>query len=430
MNTIEQIYAIFKVCKKINTDSRIITPNSIFFALKGDNFDGNKYVEDALAKGSIAAVTSDKRFKDIDNIFIVSDTLKALQDLANYHRRQLKIPIIGITGSNGKTTTKELLASVLAQKLRVAYTGGNKNNHIGVPLTLLAMNHTVDIGIIEMGANHKGEIKTLCEIAEPEYGLITNIGKAHLEGFGSIENIKQTKGELYDYLKKNQGIIFSNIDNEILNELLNTYSSVSYGQSEKSYCQGIYTEFGYEAAVKWEANNQKGLAKSNLIGAYNFENILAAITVGSYFNVPETAIDNAIACYYPRNNRSQHVKTIRNSLILDFYNANPTSMIAAIDNFDRIVEKNKCLILGDMLELGVDSIKEHKMILEKIEDMNFRKVYLVGSEFYNFNNKYEFIFFKKVEDLALQLVKKPEIGKFFLIKGSRGIKLEKCTDYL
>ncbi|MDD4148404.1 MAG: UDP-N-acetylmuramoyl-tripeptide--D-alanyl-D-alanine ligase [Bacteroidales bacterium] len=430
MNTIEQIYSIFKVCKKINTDSRIITPNSIFFALKGENFDGDKFVEDALEKGSIAAITSDIRFKDTENVFYVPDTLKTLQDLANYHRRQLKIPIIGITGSNGKTTTKELLASVLAQKIRVAYTGGNKNNHIGVPLTLLAMNHTVDIGIIEMGANHQGEIKTLCEIAEPEYGLITNIGKAHLEGFGTIETVKQTKGELYDYLKQHNGVIFSNIDNEILKELLGNYSSVGYGKSKNSYCRGIYSEFGYEAAVEWETNNEKGLAKSNLIGEYNFENILAAITIGAYFNVPSTAIDNAIACYYPRNNRSQHVKTVRNSLILDFYNANPTSMIAAIDNFDRIVDKNKCLILGDMLELGSESTKEHKNILEKIENMNFRKVYLVGNEFYNFNNKYEFMFFKKVEDLALHLVKKPEIGKAFLIKGSRGIKLEKCTDYL
>lgn len=430
MNTIEQIYSVFKVCRKISTDSRIIQPNSIFFALKGENFDGNKFIEDALDKGSIAAVTSDPTYKNLENVFYVSDTLKALQDLANYHRKQLKIPIIAITGTNGKTTTKELLSSVLAQKLRVAYTGGNKNNHIGVPLTLLAMNHTVDIGIIEMGANHQGEIKTLCEIADPDYGLITNIGKAHLEGFGSIETVKKTKGELYDYLKKKQGVIFSNVDNPILKELLNNYSAVTYGKSEQSYCRGTYTEFGLEAAVEWEANNEKGLAKSNLIGEYNFENILAAITVGSYFNVPGTAIDNAIACYFPRNNRSQHIKTIRNSLILDFYNANPTSMVAAIDNFDRIVDKNKCLILGDMLELGKDSEDEHKKILDKIENMNFRKIYLVGNEFYKFNNKYEFVFFKKVEDLAQYFVKKPETGKFFLIKGSRGIKLEKCTDYL
>ncbi|MBN2777635.1 MAG: UDP-N-acetylmuramoyl-tripeptide--D-alanyl-D-alanine ligase [Bacteroidales bacterium] len=430
MNTIEQIYSIFKVCRKISTDSRIIQPNSIFFALKGENFDGNKFIEDALDKGSIAAVTSDPSYKDLENVFFVSDTLKALQDLANYHRKQLKIPIIAITGTNGKTTTKELLSSVLAQKLRVAYTGGNKNNHIGVPLTLLAMNHTVDIGIIEMGANHQGEIKTLCEIADPDYGLITNIGKAHLEGFGSIETVKKTKGELYDYLKKKQGVIFSNVDNPILKELLNNYSAVTYGKSEHSYCRGTYTEFGLEAAVEWEANNEKGLAKSNLIGEYNFENILAAITVGSYFNVPGTAIDNAIACYFPRNNRSQHIKTIRNSLILDFYNANPTSMVAAIDNFDRIVEKNKCLILGDMLELGKDSEDEHKKILDKIENMNFRKIYLVGNEFYKFYDKYEFVFFKKVEELAQHFVKKPETGKFFLIKGSRGIKLEKCTDYL
>lgn len=430
MSTIEQIYSVFKSCRAINTDSRISQPNSIFFALKGDNFDGNKFVDQALEKGCKAAVVSDPKFKGTDNVFIVDDTLKALQDLANLHRRKLNIPIFAITGTNGKTTTKELLASVMAQKVRVSYTSGNKNNHIGVPLTLLAMNHTVDFGIIEMGANHPGEIKTLCEIAEPDFGLITNIGKAHLEGFGSIENVKKTKGELYEYLKKKQGLIFSNIDNPILNELLNNYSSVTYGKSSKAFCCGEYKEFGLEAAVNWKVNNETGQAKSNLIGEYNFENILAAITVGSYFNVPGTAIDNAIACYHPRNNRSQLVKTLRNSLILDFYNANPTSMSAAIDNFNKIKDRNKCLILGDMLELGEDSLEEHKKILDKVEAINFRKVFLVGEQFYKYNGKYEFNFFKTVEDLAKYFVTHPEASKFFLIKGSRGIKLEKCTDYL
>ncbi len=430
MNTIQQIYSTFKIYKSINTDSRITQPNSIFFALSGNNFNGNNFVEDALKKGCKAAVCSDPKYKDLDNVFIVKDPLKTLQQLANYHRRILNIPIFAITGTNGKTTTKELIAAVLAQKLRVAYTRGNKNNHIGVPLTLLAMNQTVDFGIIEMGANHQGEIQTLCEIAEPNFGLITNIGKAHLEGFGSIKNVENTKAELYNYLKKNNGLIFNNINNPILNRLINNYSSVTYGSSSNSYCYGEYTEFGFEAAVKWKANNETGYAKSNLIGDYNYENILAAITVGSYFNVPGTAIDNAISSYFPRNNRSQLVKTIRNSLILDFYNANPTSMIAAIKNFNKINDNNKCLILGDMLELGDDSLEEHKILLDFIENSTFKKVFLVGDIFYQFNNKYEFQFFKSVTQLANHFVKHPETSKFFLIKGSRGIKLEKCTDYL
>lgn len=430
MTITEKIYQIFKTCRSISIDSRIIQPNSVFFALKGENFDGNKFVESAISNGCRAAVTSNKNIANDENIFYVPDTLKELQNLANYHRKKLKIPIIAITGTNGKTTTKELISSVLAQKIRVSYTGGNKNNHIGVPLTLLSMNHTVDIGVVEMGANHVGEIKALCEIAEPDYGIITNIGKAHLEGFGSLEGVKKAKGELYDYLKQKNGVIFSNTDNPILNELLGNYSSISYGSTENAFCSGIYQEIALHAAVKWNSGNESGLAKSNLIGAYNYENILAAITVGAYFNVPGTAIDSALSCYFPRNNRSQLVKTSRNSLILDFYNANPTSMVAAINNFDTINDNSKCLILGDMLELGNDSEEEHKKILELAESKNFKKVFLVGSNFYNFKNDYEFNFFKTVEEFAKYIVTHPETGKFFLIKGSRGIRLEKCSDYL
>ncbi|MDD3741790.1 MAG: UDP-N-acetylmuramoyl-tripeptide--D-alanyl-D-alanine ligase, partial [Bacteroidales bacterium] len=318
----------------------------------------------------------------------------------------------------------------LAQKVRVSYTGGNKNNHIGVPLTLLSMNQTVDIGIVEMGANHPGEIKTLCEIAEPNFGLISNIGKAHLEGFGSFEGVKKTKAELYNYLKKKDAVIFSNTDNQILNKLLGKYSSVSYGTNKDVFCFGEYNEISLQASVKWKSDNTSGFAKSNLIGKYNFENILAAITIGVYFEVPATAIDTAISCYFPRNNRSQLVKTSRNSLILDFYNANPTSMSAAIDHFYSISDNNKSLILGDMLELGDDAEHEHKNILELIQNKSFKKIYLVGSNFYKFRNDFEYTFFKTVEEFANYIVKHPETGKFFLIKGSRGIKLEKCTDYL
>jgi len=430
MTTTEKIYQIFKSCRKVSTDSRVLQPGSIFFALKGANFDGNDFVTSAIYNGCMAAVTNNKSIADDKKIFFAPDTLKELQNLANHHRRQLKIPIIAITGSNGKTTTKELIASVLAQKTRVSYTGGNKNNHIGVPLTLLSMNQTVDIGIIEMGANHPGEIKTLCNIAEPDYGLITNIGKAHLEGFGSFEGVIKTKAELYNYIKKKNGVIFSNTDNQILNNLLGKYGSVSYGTDKNAFCRGDYSEVALQASVKWQSDNISGFAKSNLIGKYNFENILAAITIGIYFNVPASAIDTAISCYFPRNNRSQLVKTSRNSLILDFYNANPTSMNAAINHFYTVSDKNKSLILGDMLELGEDTDAEHKNILELIQNKSFKKIYLIGNNFYKFRNDYEYRFFSSVEEFAEYIVKHPETGKFFLIKGSRGIKLEKCTDYL
>jgi UDP-N-acetylmuramoyl-tripeptide--D-alanyl-D-alanine ligase len=432
MDTIKKIYKVFQSCRSVNTDTRIFQPNSIFFALKGENFDGNQFVEKAIERGYIAAVTSEKRYSNIENVFYVPDTLKALQDLANLHRRTLNIPIIAITGTNGKTTTKELLSVVLAQKYRVAHTRENKNNHIGVPLTLLSMNHTVDIGIIEMGANNIGEIDLLCKIAEPNYGLITNVGKAHLQGFGSIEGVKKTKKELYDYLIANNGTIFNNIDNPILTELLNGHTSISYGEFQDAFCKGEYKEFVMQAAVKWECKekNNNGLAKSNLIGSYNFENILAAITIGCYFDVPEMSIDIAIASYLPRNNRSQLLKTSRNLLILDYYNANPTSMIASLKNFININEKNKALILGDMLELGNDSYEEHKKLLNYIDSLDLKNVFLVGDNFFKFRDFYEFNFFSTVDDLAKNLVLHPEIGKLFLVKGSRGIKLEKCIDYL
>jgi UDP-N-acetylmuramoyl-tripeptide--D-alanyl-D-alanine ligase len=431
METIDKIYKLFCSYRTICTDTRTIQPNSIFFALKGENFDGNLFVEEAIAKGCIGAVTSDKRLQsDLCNIFYVSDTLKALQDLALLHRRTLGIPIIAITGTNGKTTTKELLASVLAQNYRVSNTIGNRNNHIGVPLTLLAMNDTTDIGIVEMGANNIGEIKTLCGIAEPNYGLITNIGKAHLHGFGSIEGVKKTKAELYDYLKQTKGVVFSNIDNSILDELLDGYSSISYGKSEKALCHGEYIDLAMHAGVKWTYKNETGLAKSSLFGDYNFENILAAITVGAYFSIPAIAIDSSIACYIPKNYRSQLVKTSRNSLIMDSYNANPSSMMMSISNFIRVNEKNKCLILGDMLELGEDSFDEHKKLLDFINENKFREVYLVGSNFMKLKEYYKFNFFENTESLTKHFMVNPESGCFFLVKGSRGIKLEKCVDYL
>jgi UDP-N-acetylmuramoyl-tripeptide--D-alanyl-D-alanine ligase len=429
-NTILKIYEIFKQCKSISTDSRILKENSIFFALKGENFDGNNFVEQALKNGCIAAVSSDKSLKDIPEVIYVEDTLIALQKLANLHRRTLNIPILAITGSNGKTTTKELISTVMAQKYRTASTSGNRNNHIGVPLTLLSMNKTVDFGIVEMGTSSPGEIETLCKIAEPNFGLITNIGKAHLEGLGSFEGVIKEKTALYNFLKSKNGTIFYNADNPILTNSIGNYSGIPYGNNEDNFCSGEYLEFNLQAAVRWKTSTENGLAKSNLIGKYNFENIMAAITVGNYFGVPGTSIDSSINCYFPRNNRSQLVKTQRNTLIIDCYNANPTSMEAAIMNLYDTNEKNKTLILGDMLELGKESDNEHKKILQLIESLKFRKVYLVGDNFKKSESDFEFLFFNDVQELNKVLSKHPESGKFILIKGSRGIKLEKCIDYL
>lgn len=431
---IEEIYKIFEKCRLISTDSRVISPNSIFFALSGDNFDGNNFVEAALEAGCVAAVSSDKRFVGMNNVFVVENTLKTLQQLANYHRRKLGIPILAITGTNGKTTTKELVSAVLAKKLRVSYTSGNKNNHIGVPLTLLSMNRTVDMGIVEMGANHPGEIKTLCEIAEPNYGIITNVGKAHLEGFGSIEGVMKTKGELYDYLDAHNGMIFINDDNPLLNKVLAGHDNlkvVRYGKGDNCYCKGRYSEYAYQTTVNWEAEKASGSAKSKLIGMYNFENILAAIAVGNHFEIHSTAIDGAISDYYPKNNRSQMTKTSRNTLILDLYNANPTSMKAAIDSYNAIKDDHKSVILGDMLELGKESDMEHKTVLENIRQSGYETAFFVGKNFMKYASEYtSYQFFATVEDLDKYFVTNPEKSKMFLIKGSRGIHLEKVIDYL
>ena len=430
MNTLEKVYQIFQTYKYVSTDTRAINQNSIFWALKGNNFDGNDFVEEAMEKGVKAAVTSRKNLEDESkNIFYVPDTLKALQDMAIMHRNSLNIPIIAITGTNGKTTTKELIATVLSQKYRISYTPGNRNNHIGVPLSILAINKTIDIGIIEMGANHVGEIKTLCDLARPSHGIITNIGLAHLEGFGCFENIKKTKGELYDYLKYNKGIIFNNADNPILSEILSENLSFSYGK-KYAYCIGEYVDINMHAAVKWQSENLSGFAKSNLIGEYNFENILAAITVGLYFNVVPTSIDMAISNYIPCNNRSQIYESAKNTIIKDYYNANPTSMLLAIESFFKRENSEKCLILGDMLELGENSLEEHKKIIDLVAKKDFLKIYFIGENFYHFKNNYDYHFFKTIEELNEYICKNPEHSKFILIKGSRGMKLEKCVDYL
>ena len=430
MKTPESLYSLFLKHRKVSTDSRNLEKDAIFFALRGDNFDGNQFVLQAIENGAAAAVSDRTEFSEHPQVWVVDDTLRALQQLARMHRKAMPAKVIGITGSNGKTTTKELIAAVLSKKYEVLYTRGNLNNHIGVPLTLLQLKPDTELAVIEMGANHQGEIAALSRLAMPDCGLITNIGKAHLEGFGSYQNIIQTKGELYDYLKRKGGVVFLNGENAILKKIIGSYSHVEYGNTEKSYCRGTITHKEMFVGIEWECQENTGLAYSNLIGDYNFENIMAAICVGNYFGISSTIIDKTIASYTPSNNRSQWVRGRRNHLVLDFYNANPTSMAAAISNFQEYDYPKKCYIIGDMLELGDVADEEHAGILDMLKGIWHSDVFLVGKHFMKYNNRSEFLFFENVELLNKYLAKNPPSGSLILIKGSRGIRIEKCIDYL
>ena len=363
---IEELYSIYLNCTHICTDSRKVENKSIFFSLQGDNFNGNTYAEIALNNGCSFAVIDDVNYYKDNRYILVDNTLKTLQDLAKYHRSKLKIPIIGVTGTNGKTTTKELLNAVLSKKYNTLATIGNLNNHIGVPQTILKISKFTEIAIIEMGANHLGEIAELCEIAQPNFGIITNIGKAHLEGFGSIEGIIKTKSELYNWIRKKEGTLFVNGENPILTNLSENTKRITYGNSSNNnYSANIVAANPYlEVELINKNTNKLDKIKSKLVGSYNFENILAAIAIGNYFSVDKNSIINAIESYTPTNNRSQIIKTEQNRVIMDAYNANPSSMEASINNFATIAFDNKVVILGDMLELGNESEKEHLKILE------------------------------------------------------------------
>jgi len=422
--SIPELYNKFNECSEISTDSRNITNACMFFALKGDNFNGNKFASDAIKQGAKYSIIDEKEFAVNSNCILVDDVLKTLQDLANYHRKQIKIPIIAITGTNGKTTTKELLTTVLQAKFKVKSTGGNFNNHIGVPLTLLGFNSDLDYGIVEMGANHPKEIELLCKIAEPDYGLITNIGKAHIEGFGSFEGVINTKNELYTYLKNNNKTIFYNSDNEILSGLIADYDNTEkYCVTDSCNSNGRVVSASPMVKIEYSVNNKVVEVNTNLVGTYNLENIVVACTIGSFFNMSLAEIKNAIETYIPTNNRSQLVEKGTNKIIVDAYNANATSMTNAIENIVAIESKNKVLILGDMLELGNLSEQEHKNILELVDKLGFINVYFVGSEFYKQkNNKYKF--YENTAELKTYLSENKIIDSLVLLKGSRGIGLE------
>jgi len=425
MTTTEEIYQIFGRNPIICTDTRKIEDKCIFFALRGDNFNGNKFAATALEKGAGYAIIDEKECFVSEKTILVENVLQTLKDLANLHRQTLGIPILAITGTNGKTTTKELTATVLSQKFNVSFTEGNLNNHIGVPLTLLKMNGKTQFGVVEMGANHPGEIADLCNIAEPDFGIITNIGKAHLEGFGSFEGVIKTKSELYKYIKSKNGIVFYNHDNSILTDLTrDIQNKISYGNENADFTGELLSSPPF---VHLKVNFKKGVLylNTNLTGDYNFENIMAAACIGNYFEVEPLLIQKALKGYYPQNNRSQLIVKDGLKIIMDAYNANPTSMQASIKSFMSNVSENSYLILGDMLELGNHSKKEHIVILELLKDYPSTRVLTAGKNFLEIAENYNCQSFLNVEMLCEFLHKKPITKGDVLIKGSRGIQLEK-----
>ncbi len=432
MNTLESIYQLYLSNPAISTDSRSVHEGSIFFALKGETFDGNKFAKNAIKSGAIAAIVDDPEIKESGCIYVKS-VLETLQNLSTLHRRALDTKVLAITGSNGKTTTKELVSSVLSKKYRVYATKGNLNNHIGVPLTLLSLTKDIDIAIVEMGANHPGEIKKLTSIAEPNYGIITNIGRAHLEGFGSFDGVKQTKGELYHYLSQNNGSVFYNSDNEHLKDLIATFKlndrAIAYGLGlEEVSIESSESNPYLCLKVKLTGANSYQRIQTSLVGNYNYENVLAAITVGHYMSVPIEQIKDAIESYNPSNSRSQLVKTAKNTVILDAYNANPSSMEVALKNFVSNWNENKVAIIGEMLELGDYSEIEHKRVAELVKSLGFSLVILIGKNFEQ--ESMGCLFFKDSELCSQYLIEHPIQNAFILLKGSRGVKLEKVMEKL
>ncbi len=434
--SIEELYGFYlKANQQVCTDTRKLEAGSVFFALKGGNFNANEFAQKAIDAGCSLAVVDEEKFVTNAKIVLVADVLKALQQLATHHRRQFKIPFLAITGSNGKTTNKELINAVLSKKFNTLATIGNLNNHIGVPLTLLNIKPEHEFAIIEMGANHQGEINELCEITEPDFGLITNIGKAHMEGFGGIEGIKKGKSELYKYIRSKNGKVFINADDEVLNELAFDNDKVTYG------CKKLYDVIGKDCttsemvSMKFTTRygekdwNKLPLINTQIVGSYNFINCLTAACVGNYFKVEDALINEALENYLPNMNRSQLVKTSRNTVLLDAYNANPNSMSAAIENFANYKSDKKLLLLGDMFELGEYSQAEHQKIINLLEEKKLQNVVLVGEEFFKLDTK-QFQKFKTTLE-CLNFLKNLNVSEnTILIKGSRGMKMETLQEVL
>ena len=425
--SIIDLYDLFIHNPQITTDSRNCPKGSIFFALKGDKFDGNQYAGKALASGCVYAVIDNPDYYIGERTILVDNVLKTLQQLAHHHRKVLGLPIIGITGTNGKTTTKELLAAVLSTKFNLLYTEGNFNNHIGVPLTLLRLTHDHEMAVIEMGASHPGDIKELVDIVHPNYGIITNVGRAHLEGFGSFEGVIRTKGELYDYIRRSKGKIFIKKENEYLQSIAKGIEQITYGNGDDAFASGQVVSCDPFLVFNWKQQGKLHTVETHMIGSYNLDNVLAAVAVGRFFKIPAERISRAIAAYEPTNNRSQFKKTDNNELIIDAYNANPSSMKVALDNFITMPVQPKAIILGDMRELGPTSNELHAEVVEQIKKGQFDKVFLCGEHFSKVGKEFSPF---ATEAMTEELRRQPLKGYHILIKGSHSMGLEKLVDIL
>ncbi|MEI6575588.1 MAG: UDP-N-acetylmuramoyl-tripeptide--D-alanyl-D-alanine ligase [Bacteroidota bacterium] len=427
---IQELYQHFLLHPKVSTDSRNMPAGGIFFGIHGPNFNGNNFAHEALESGASLVVADDPLLYGIKNIVVVEDSLKTLQDLATFHRNMLNIPVIGITGSNGKTTTKELVKTVLETTFNTLYTKGNLNNHIGVPLTMLEITRDTEIAVIEMGANHLGEIAELCAIAQPTLGILTNIGKAHLGGFGGLEGIIETKKALYQAVSQKKGLVFVNSDNELLMELSTGMNRWTFGTSNTVNTLCTEHDANPMLLLKYLYKDLEHTIQTNLLGDYNYENVLAALSVGQYLNIATEVINHALSIYTPSNNRSQLAETGTNVVFLDAYNANPSSMQAAISNFHKVKADKKFLILGDMLELGDESEAEHQRVIRLLLDLEFDKVILVGPCFQESNTTSHFLAFPDAQAASEFLRKHPLIGYTVLLKGSRGLTMEKIMEVL
>jgi UDP-N-acetylmuramoyl-tripeptide--D-alanyl-D-alanine ligase len=425
---IQHIHHLFLKCHSISIDTRKIERNSLFVAIKGDRFDANTFAKEAIEKGASYVIIDNESYYIDERTILVEDSLKTLQDLAQFHRNYLKLPIIALTGSNGKTTTKELIQVVLAKKFNTKATVGNLNNHIGVPLTLLSFTSETEIGIVEMGANHQKEIEFLCEIAQPDYGYITNFGKAHLDGFGGVEGVIKGKSEMYEYLSQSDKTVFVNLDDAIQVEKTTGMKTVTFGfQNSKAFVNIQSVKANPFVVVEFSHT----VVKSHLIGLYNANNINAAILMGIYFGVGDEAIKEAIENYIPENNRSQLLHKNSNEIILDAYNANPSSMAVAIANFIQLETPNKVAILGDMFELGAESFLEHKAIVNSLSNEATIICYFIGKDFYaNKITKDHFHFFNTFEEFAMAIQEISIKNAMILIKGSRGMALERTLEYI
>ncbi|RTL58893.1 MAG: UDP-N-acetylmuramoyl-tripeptide--D-alanyl-D-alanine ligase [Sphingobacteriales bacterium] len=424
--TIEQLYSIYVKYPSVQTDTRKLKEGDLFFALKGENFNGNLFAKEALEKGAVYAIVDETIADANERIIKVDDVLTTLQQLAGHHRKQFNIPFLAITGSNGKTTTKELIHSVLSRQYKTYTTEGNLNNHIGVPLTLLRIKTDAEMAVIEMGANHQKEIASYCTYALPNYGLINNCGKAHLEGFGGIEGVRKGKGELYDHIRTNGGSIFINNDYDYLKEMSKGISNkISYGTADAE-TTGHLLESEPFLKVIITSDEAINSIQTQLVGDYNLPNVLAAVAVGKYFKVPADKIKLAIENYIPSNSRSQLIEKGTNKIILDAYNANPSSMKAAIENFAKVHADKKVLLLGGMAELGEESVKEHEAIVELIQQYRWEKVVLVGGDFAKV--QHPFLFFKNSLQANQWYQKQHFENTYFLIKGSRTTRMEQLID--